>query len=150
MRTVLLSVAVLLGLSSASLAVVDRCDLKSTIRGMIQVLEARDFKGYLEYIEPAKLKREMAGVDLEDIARQAREHPEEMQKTINWLKLALTLEPRFDRKTGLYTFNHKDLPEDMAFIKIDGKFYATDAHRESAAAGDSTNRTDAADGKGQP
>jgi hypothetical protein len=148
MKALLLMLALALGFACRSMAAdkIDRGDLKSTLRGMIQALETRDFKTYFEYIDPSKTKNE----DFDEMARQAAAHPVEMQKGINLFKLALTLEPKFDKKTGLYTFSHPDLPTDMAFVKIDGKFYATDGDRKSPAAGDSTNRTDAAAGKAKP
>ena len=45
------------------------------------------------------------------------------KKFASQLGVVLTMEPKYDEIAGVYYFEQTEIPKDLAFKKIDGKFY---------------------------
>ena len=132
---VLVAVFVSAAMGENSTGKVDRADLKSTIRGLIPVIERSDFRTYMQdYTDPGLLAETLKflGKTVEQLLQQSEEvlkkNPDagkENKKFASQLTLALTMEPKYDETAGVYYFDIAEMPKDLAFKKIDGKFYVS-------------------------
>ncbi len=133
MAALLAAVFVSAAMGGDSTGRVDRADLKSTIRGAIAVIERSDFRTYIQdYADPALVAEtlKVLGKTVEQLVQQSEEvykkNPDtgRMGKTFaSKLSVLLTMEPKYDETAGVYYFENAEIPKDLAFKKIDGKFY---------------------------
>ncbi|MEI6150746.1 MAG: hypothetical protein WCS01_16740, partial [bacterium] len=111
---VLVAVFVFAAMGENSTGKVDRADLKSTIRGLIPVLERSDFRTYMQdYTDPGLLAETLKslGKTVEQLLQQSEEvlkkNPDAgkvNKKFASQLTLALTMEPKYDETAGVYYF----------------------------------------------
>lgn len=133
MAALLVAVFVSAAMGGDSTGKVDRADLKATIRGLIAVVEKSDYKTYLQdYIDPVQVAAmlKLMGKTVDQLIQQSEELEKKNpdtgrmgKKFASQLGVLLTMEPKYDETAGVYYFEHAEIPKDLAFKKIDGKFY---------------------------
>ncbi len=113
--------------AESTIQIVDRSSLQSTIRGIISVLEAGDYRTYiLEYVDPSESRQLLSQMSLEEAVAQATQFKEGWNTLILALRDILNREPEIDPEAQRYIFRHSDVPDPIVFKKRGSRFYASE------------------------
>jgi hypothetical protein len=92
------------------------------------VVAVRDIQDYSDPVLVAAMLKEV-GMTLDQLVKQSEENDKKNPKAgekgkelAGQLRAVLPLEPKYDAAGGFYYFERADIPKDMVFRKIAGKF----------------------------